>query len=150
MRAVASSNPKFDKCVVINSFAVTGTSCEMLRIYAQDTEDNQVVASSLKGFNIDNTKEIWVPAISLSEIIGRMPEERIDLLKMDCEGGEYDIVFNSPPGLFRQIERMLIEVHDVDSQSNVGTFSQYLEHLGYHVSYVPINGFCYALEAYRR
>ena len=150
MRSVASSNRRFDKSVIISPFAVTGLPCEMLRLYAQDTEDNQVVASSLKGFNTDNTKELWIPAISFSEIIANIPEAKIDLLKMDCEGSEYDIVLNTPREDMRRVERMLIEVHDIDSQFNVNTFSRYLGELGYNVSYTPINGFCYALEACKK
>lgn len=150
MRSVASSNRRFDKSVTINSFAVTGTSREMLRLYAQDTEDNQVVASSLKGFNADNTKELWIPAISFSEIMANIPKAKIDLLKMDCEGSEYDIVLNTPPDIVRRVERMLIEVHDIDSQFNIHTFSRYLGELGYDVNYTPINGFCYALEACKK
>jgi len=150
MRSVASSNRRFDKSVAINPFAVTGTPCDMLRLYAQDTEDNQVVASSLKGFNADNTKELWIPAISFSEIMAGISKAKVDLLKMDCEGSEYDIILNTPPDIICRIERMLIEVHDIDSQFNVITFSRYLEELGYHVNYMPINGFCYALEAHKK
>ncbi|WP_353717358.1 FkbM family methyltransferase [Dyadobacter sp. 676] len=150
MRSIASSNRIFDKSVIINPFAVTGAACEMLRIYAQDTEDNQVVASSLKEFNNDNTKELWVPAISLSEIMAGMPREKIDLLKMDCEGSEYEIILNTPPDMIRRIETMRIEVHHVDNQYNVRKLGRYLCELGYDVNYSPINGFCYALEAYKK
>jgi len=150
MRSVASSNRRFDKSVIINPFAVTGASSEMLRLYAQDTEDNQVVASSLKGFNTDNIKELWIPAISFSEIMANMPKAKIDLLKMDCEGSEYDIVLNTPPDVMRRVERMLVEVHDIDNQFNINTFSRYLGELGYDVNYTSINGFCYALEACKK
>jgi FkbM family methyltransferase len=150
MRSVASSNRRFAKSVTINPFAVTGKPCEMLRLYAQDSEDNQVVASSLKGFNTDNTKELWIPAISFSEVMANIPNVKIDLLKMDCEGSEYDIILNTSPDVVRRVERMLIEVHDIDSQFNINTFSRYLGELGYEVNYVPINGFCYALEACRK
>lgn len=150
MRSVALSNRRFNKSVIINPFAVTGTPCGMLRLYAQDTEDNQVVASSFKGFDIGNTKELWIPAISLAEIMAGMPRVKIDLLKMDCEGSEYDIILNTPPDIIRRIERMLIEVHDIDSQFNIRTFSQYLSVLGYDVKYTSINDFCYALEACKK
>lgn len=150
MRSVASSNRRFDKSVTISSFAVTGAPCEMLRLYAQDTEDNQVVASSLKGFNINNTRELWIPAVTLSKIVSAIPGLGIDLLKMDCEGSEYDIILNTPPDIVRRIERMLVEVHDIDNQFNVNSFSQYLVGLGYDVTYTSINGFCYALEACKK
>lgn len=150
MRSVASSNRRFGKSVIINPFAVTGTPCEMLRLYVQDTEDNQVVASSLKGFDIGNTKELWIPAISLSEILAGIPKAKVDLVKMDCEGSEYDIILNTPQDAIRRIERMLIEVHDIDSQFNIKTISQHLAKLGYDVNYTSINDFCYALEACKK
>ncbi|MGN7890367.1 FkbM family methyltransferase [Dyadobacter endophyticus] len=150
MRSVASFNREFDKSVIINPVAVTGTPCETLRLYTQDTEDNQVVASSLKGFDIGNTKELWTRAISLSGIIAGMPKVKIDLLKMDCEGSEYDIILNTSPDMIRRIERMLIEVHDIDSQFNIKTFTRYLRELGYEVTYTSINGFCYALDACKK
>lgn len=150
MRAVARSNRMFNNCVTINPFAVTGISSEMLRLYAQDTEDSQVVASTLKSFNTDNTKAFYVPAISLSEILAGITQPNVDLLKMDCEGSEYEIVWNTPPNVLRRIERMLIEVHDIDNQHNIQQFSQYLSQLRYDVTYAPINGFCYALEARRK
>lgn len=150
MRSIASSNRRFDKSVIINPFAVTGTSCETLRLFARDTEDNQVVASTLKDFDIANTKELWIPAISFSEIMARISKAKIDLLKMDCEGSEYDIILNTPPDVVRRVQRMLIEVHDIDSQYNIKTFSQYLGELGYDVNYASINGFCYALEACKK
>lgn len=150
MRSVASSNRRFDKSVIIKPFAVTGTSCEMLRLYAQDTDDNQVVASSLKDFSGDNTSELWFPAVSFSEIMAGMPRTKIDLLKMDCEGSEYDIILKTPADIVCRCEILLIEVHDIDDRYNVVTFSQYLRELGYEVNYTPINGFCYALEAYKK
>lgn len=150
MRSVASSNRRFDKSVIINPFAVTGTSRGTLCLHAHDTEDSQVVASSLQGFNTGNTKELWVPAISLSEIMDGMPDRKIDLLKMDCEGSEYDIIFNTAPDTVRRIERMLIEVHDIDSECNIKTFGRFLGDLGYDVNYTSINGFCYALEACKK
>jgi hypothetical protein len=94
-------------------------------------------------------KEILVPAISLSEILQKMPGETIDLLKMDCEGSEYEIIFYTPIDLVSRINVMLIEVHDLSEKFNVKTFSKYLISIGYKVEYTPINGFCYALEAYK-
>ncbi len=51
-----------------------------------------------------------IPAISLAEIIG---EKRIDLLKIDCEGGEYDIFYNSPKEILKKIDFIVMEYHDL-------------------------------------
>lgn len=75
----------------------------------------------------------------------------IDLLKMDCEGSEYDIIYHTDPELIRRIGRMVVEVHDVNNdRSNIGAFNAYLQSLGYTTTHAPINSFCHALEAVRR
>jgi hypothetical protein len=37
--------------------------------------------------------------------------EKCDLLKMDCEGAEYDILYNCPPEYLRRIDQIAMEVH---------------------------------------
>ncbi|MEO6283964.1 MAG: FkbM family methyltransferase [Dyadobacter sp.] len=150
LKNTSESNILFKESVNIKPFAVTGLPVEALSLYANDTDDAQVVASTIGGFNESNVKEISVSAISLCDILQDMPRETIDLLKMDCEGSEYEIIFNTPVDLLSRINVMLIEVHDLDEKLNVKTFSSYLINIGYKVSYTPINGFCYALEACKR
>jgi hypothetical protein len=39
--------------------------------------------------------------------------EKIDFLKMDCEGAEYDILFQLPKTIFDKIEVISMEFHDL-------------------------------------
>jgi FkbM family methyltransferase len=41
----------------------------------------------------------------------------IDLIKMDCEGGEYDLVYNSSPESWASVQRLVLEYHTVEGQS---------------------------------
>ena len=41
----------------------------------------------------------------------------IDLVKMDCEGGEYDLVYASSPANWASVQRLVIEYHPVPGQS---------------------------------
>jgi FkbM family methyltransferase len=41
----------------------------------------------------------------------------IDFVKMDCEGGEYDLVYASSPSNWESVQRLVIEYHDVAGQS---------------------------------
>jgi FkbM family methyltransferase len=41
----------------------------------------------------------------------------IDLVKMDCEGGEYDLVYASSPESWASVQRLVIEYHPVAGQS---------------------------------
>ena len=48
--------------------------------------------------------------VALSEIIQEL--QAVDLLKIDCEGGEYDIILNSPTAVFKNIKFLALEWHD--------------------------------------
>lgn len=137
--------------VKVNEVAVSGKKIPYIELFTEVSQTNrQVVASVIDGFNQNNTKKITVPSISLEEVILGYGDTIIDVLKVDCEGSEYDIFYNSPASLFRKINIMLIEVHNLDNdKNNIHSFAAYIQSLGFHINYTPINGFCYALEATR-
>jgi len=127
--------------------AVTGADSGGLELFMEDTADNQVVASVFNGFNVNNTKKIKVESITLTQIINDIGSKTIDLLKMDCEGSEYDIVYNTPKELFERITNLFIEVHDIDKEkNNIQYFDSYIKSMGYKTTYSPINDFCWAFE----
>ncbi len=148
---VMEKNPLMKQQVSLHQKAVTGTETAELVLYMEDTDDNQVVASVFDGFNKENLKKTVLPAISLTRIIMENNLDKIDLLKMDCEGSEYDIIRNTSPEILKRATFMAIEVHDVDDKEhNFATLKKYLEGLHYSVSYAPINNFCYAVEAVKQ
>jgi FkbM family methyltransferase len=148
LEETVKANPSIKKNIFINQLAVTGNAKEYLELFSEDTQDNQVVASVFSDFNPNNIKSIRVPCITLTDIIQKNGFNKIDLLKMDCEGSEYDIIYNTSKDLIKLIDKMVIEVHDVDTEkNNVIYFSDYLRQLGFTVKHQPINNFCHALEA---
>lgn len=50
-----------------------------------------------------------VPVASIDEVLRDLP--RIDLMKLDCEGGEYDILLEGPAGVFDRVRAMKLEYH---------------------------------------
>jgi len=146
-----AENTLLKESVHLYQMAVTGKPIPSLDLFSEDTSDGQVVASVFSDFNKDNTKKISIPAITLTEVINQIDAPVIDLLKMDCEGSEYDILYNTPAELIRRVKQMTIEVHDIDKeQNNIHAFNSYLQGLGYDTKFAPINDFCYALEATKR
>jgi FkbM family methyltransferase len=146
-----AANPFMSDSLTIEKAAVTGTEKESIDLFMEDTTDNQVVASVFAGFNKDNLKKTTVPCVSLSKIVADNKLEKIDLLKMDCEGSEYDIIYNTPKEIVQLATHLAIEVHNVDEERNNFTqLATYLEFLGYSITYAPINNFCYAVEAVKR
>ena len=141
-------NPRLQQSVRLFQMAVTGQPLDQLDLFAEAEENNQVVASRFAGFNQNNTQKITVPCITLTDIIGQNDLQSVDLLKLDCEGSEYDIIYNTPPELIRRIRKMVIEVHDLDKdRNNISAFNAYLQSLGYTTTHEPINSFCHAMEA---
>ena len=146
-----AQNPRLQPSVRLFQMAVTGQPLEQLDLFAEAEENAQVVASSFAGFNENNTHKITVPCITLTDIIQKNGLQSIDLLKLDCEGGEYDIIYHTAPELIRRIGRMVIEVHDIDAdRNNIGAFDAYVQSLGYTTAHEPINSFCHAMEAVRQ
>jgi FkbM family methyltransferase len=80
---------------------------------------------------------LTVEAITLDRVLEESATGRIDLLKCDCEGGEYEILDRLTPELAARIRNLTIEVHDLDRNRNVGWITQKLSGLGYQVSCIP-------------
>jgi len=96
------------KGVTIFQAAVAGENGEQfLRV------DDSWVKHSLS----DNAegRGIKVETIALDKIVEEMG--RCDLLKVDCEGGEYEIFYNAAPETLRKIDRIVCEYHDVPGRT---------------------------------
>lgn len=59
--------------------------------------------------------------------------DKIDLLKIDIEGGEYDLLYGLPRERFKNINNIILEFHCVMGESP-SRLSSYLTSLGYDVS----------------
>ena len=54
---------------------------------------------------------ITVEATTLADLFSEHDIDRCHLLKMDCEGAEYDILFGCPDEVFAATDRIVLEVH---------------------------------------
>lgn len=55
-----------------------------------------------------------VASIPLAELLATNGVDRVDLLKVDCEGGEYAILTDAPADVLDRIENIVFEYHEVD------------------------------------
>ena len=72
----------------------------------------------------EGSVNIEVPCVSLAEAFATAGD-RIDLLKMDAEGAEYDIVLNSAPETWSGVRRVVMEYHPLPEH----TFEELQSHL---------------------
>ncbi len=128
--------------------AVTGNLNGQLELYVESSDYNSEIASVFADFDNRNTKKISVPCRTLEQVIKDAELPWIDLLKMDCEGSEYDILYNTPVSSLQKIKRIAAEVHDLDTEKrNVKSMAAFLQKLGYTIQYWPLHNSCYYLQA---
>lgn len=58
----------------------------------------------------------------------------VGLMKVDCEGQEYDIVDQLTPEIAARLSRLTFEIHYRDADHNLKTISRKLQQLGYALS----------------
>lgn len=96
--------------------------------------DNSAGHSFYAPENGHKNRKITVPAVSFEDFIALNDISVIDFLKIDCEGGEYDILLGCPPGILKIIRRISMEYHDIDSDRNVSFLENFLKKNGFAVS----------------
>jgi len=79
------------------------------------------------------TRTIEVESISVRDLIDMTGTAPIALIKIDCEGGEYDIMAQFDKSLSERITAFTFEVHDLDESRNVRWIESKMRELGYSV-----------------
>lgn len=93
------------------------------------------------------------PALSLDQVFKETKLESCDFMKVDCEGGEYDIFAQAQTGLLKKIKRISFEVHwfTQDMKSAYPTLKDTLRKAGFRLveHSNPVHdtiGFLYAIQ----
>src|SRR5262249_53572562 len=83
-----------------------------------------------------STSTVRVPCISLEQILSANCLDRVDLLKVDCEGAEYDILYGSPPHIFDKIAEIRMEYHELGVERCGGEgMREFLKSRNYLISF---------------
>jgi len=94
---------------------------------------------------------IEVQAISLRDVFRTNSLKRCHFLKMDCEGGEFDILLNAKPETLQLIDRICLEYHDGFTEFSHSDLVKHLQQNGYQVKITPnpVHSYLGFLYAYR-
>ncbi len=149
-RSNIKRNPGISKAIKTEKKAVTGEEIQSIKLFFDAIHSNTVIASIYEDFSKDNTKVVEIEAISLAEIIRKNDLKIIDMLKLDCEGSEYPILYDSPSSVWSLIKCICIEVHEMDKEKrNHSYLSAFLKDKGYQQkSRLDANG-CHYLFAWK-
>jgi FkbM family methyltransferase len=117
--------------------AVTGSEQNEIELFLDGNNELTENASVFSGFESTHSVKVSVPSISLTKILKENNIENVDLLKMDCEGSEFDIIYNTDSSLIKRIRKMIVEVHDVegDPKNNINHFNSYLQSIGFETEF---------------
>lgn len=124
-----ANNHLEDRIEVVEK-AVTDGKDVLMNVDAPDRKQAMV---SAYGNPIQERKP--VPGITLAALAEEHHLEDIDLLKIDCEGGEYDILSTVSASLFLHIENIVFECHEIEQyQARLKAVKERLKDNGYSVS----------------
>lgn len=113
-------------------FAVSGAKGHET-IFLSDTATNSMFIDKGKG-------KIDVESLTLNDIFDLNNLDQCGLLKLDCEGAEYEILFNTPKDYLQKIDVITMEFHHFDSiEYNCLDLKRYLQNLGFEVEIVRGN-----------
>lgn len=101
--------------------------------------------SEMPFFNVATS--IDIECVTLDEVLQN--EKVCDLLKIDCEGSEYEIFYTSSTETIKKIRRIAGEYHEVDSNEKNGiSLRKFLEKNNFQIdSFTPFDDYCGAFYA---
>jgi FkbM family methyltransferase len=97
-----------------------------------ETGDGFTTSASADGGDRYRQETVEVDCLSLADLFDTQGIERCDLLKMDCEGAEYAILYRAPEPVLGGIRQMAIEVHRGPGETeNIESLARYLSDKGF-------------------
>jgi FkbM family methyltransferase len=115
-------------------FAVGATSGPML---LQTATGVAVRHSTASAADPGGAAALPVEGITLEEALRRSGFARCNLLKVDCEGGEYDILLNASAEVLQRVDRIAMEYHDGCTPHSHGELAEFLRERGFSVDLRP-------------
>jgi FkbM family methyltransferase len=102
------------------------------------------------------SQKISVDCLTLSEIFSTFKINSCDLLKIDCEGAEYEIILNAPADVLKRIQKITLEYHtpkfhDIENETYTPeNLVKYLEETGFQTTLIKENAIQGAIWATRK
>lgn len=93
-------------------------------------------------YRLEKTKQrsVHVKKISFNEFILRSKIQKIDFLKLDCEGSEYDILYSLSKSNLGKIKKVSLEFEELNNEKNNSSYlKKFLNKAGFHVYIDKIN-----------
>jgi len=100
------SQPSVKTAVSLYQLAVSGAAGETVYMPADSSPYNKTINAPT-----DSSASVAVETTSLDKIVEQCEGRRIDFLKMDCEGAEWEILTQCSEDALSQVDRIRMEFH---------------------------------------
>jgi FkbM family methyltransferase len=115
-------------------YALAGQAGE---VYLKTSSGVPVLYSTAADHDLAGNDDEVVRAMTLDEVFERSEIKKCHLLKMDCEGAEYDIFFHASSPTLQKIERVSLEYHNGITEFTHLDLVSFFENQGFSVVLKP-------------
>ncbi len=113
----------------ISSFNIAVTDGKKKVVMLNEHPSNLGMHSVVFDYNLrEKGQRYEVPTTSLARILSEYKIKTCHLLKLDCEGAEYSILFATPKNTLEKINNIVMEYNDYDQ---IGKLKEFLEEAGF-------------------
>lgn len=129
---------KLENRIILNEIAIVGNSREKRELYLTGKEHglytiDKDYLEAIKTYDFHGAvKIVGVKTKTLKDVFSGYEIKSCDFLKIDCEGAEYEILFNTPLETLTKIGAMSVEYH---SGHNVVELKKFLEDNGFTITF---------------
>ncbi len=106
------ANKLEDRITLINAALARNSGIVEFSVSDKNPNANSLLPTDTVKANIVFDTKIHVKALTLKELLEQYNIDRVDLLKMDCEGCEYDVFNGLDPSVLSKINEIILEFHD--------------------------------------
>lgn len=151
LKKTIAENKVLQEKLVLQEKAVTGQPMGDLTLFLDSEKELTENASVFSGFESTHAQKLVVPSISLTQIFQENNLNQVDFVKMDCEGSEFDILYNTDPSLLKKIKHMILEVHDLDdAKNNTEYMNSFLQSHGFATTYYRLSAKSHVINAHQK
>lgn len=108
-----------------------GRSAGKARLHLSSSENHSLhPAAGVSGKGVSETVDL----VGLGDVLERTGWDQVDFLKLDCEGAEYEALYQTPPRALERVRVISMEFHDLKAPETTGlAMAEFLAGRGFSI-----------------